>query len=127
MIDYAECGARAAASPLRCVVLARHGERPPIEEGDPTFGEELPITEAGRELSLACGRALAAGGADPADWAFWASRLRRTRLTAAAAAEGMGRPGAEVRVTEEASLPGLWITDQLGTWRGYRRLGSRIG
>lgn len=124
MIDWKEAAALAAApGARRCVLFVRHGQRPPIAEDDPTFGENLGLTEAGRELALSCGRDVAAAGR-PADWAFAASRYRRTMLTAAAVAEGMGRPGAPVAESAEASLPGLWISDMPETHRNYRKYGT---
>ena len=124
MIDWREAAARAAAKGAgRCVLLVRHGERPPIAEDDPTYGENLGLTEAGRALALACGRDVAAAGC-PADWSFLASRYRRTMLTAAMVAEGMGRAGAPVAESDEVSLPGLWIEDMPETHRSYRRYGT---
>lgn len=124
MIDWKEAAARAAgAGARRCVLMARHGERPPIAENDATFGETLGLTDAGRALAFACGRDLAAAGR-PADWAFGASRYRRTMLTAETVAEGMGRAGAPVAALPEISLPGLWISDMPETHRNYRRFGT---
>lgn len=124
MIDWREAAARAAEPGAgRCVWLVRHGERPPIAEDDPTYGENLGLTPAGRELALACGRGVAAAGR-PADWALHASRYRRTMLTAATVAEGMGRAGAPVAECAEVSLPGLWITDMPETHRSYRKYGT---
>ena len=124
MIDWKEAAARAAAPGAhRCVLFVRHGRRPPIAEDDPTFGENLGLTEDGRAMALACGRDVAAAGR-PADWAFAASRYRRTMLTAAAVAEGMGRPGAPVAASPEASIPGLWVVDSPETHRNYRRYGT---
>ena len=124
MIDWKETAARAAAPGAgRCVLLVRHGERPPIAEDDPTYGENLGLTDAGRALALACGRDVAAAGR-PADWSFHASRYRRTTLTAATVAEGMGRAGAPVAESAEVSLPGLWIEDMPETHRSYRRHGT---
>ena len=123
MIDYEGFAALAKETAGRCILLARHGRRPRIAEADPTFGENLPITDDGREMALACGRALRAG--PPAgEWAFWASRLRRTRLTAACVAEGLGVPDAPVGVSVEASIPGLWIEDVAETHRHYFAEGS---
>lgn len=124
MIDWEEFGKMAAAAKGRCAVLVRHGERPPIDPADPTFGENLPITEAGMAMALACGRALAASGPDPREWGFLSSHLLRTRLTAAAIAEGAGLPGVEIRVAPEAGIPGLWIEDVAETHRHYYAEGS---
>ena len=107
MIDYTEFALRARSHAGRCFLLARHAERPPIAPEDPSFGANLPITEAGRALSLACGRALRASG-PAAEWSFHASKLRRTLLTAAAVAEGVGSD-APVAASEELSIPGLWV------------------
>ena len=124
MIDWRECAARAAAPGAgRCVLMVRHGERPPIAENDATFGESLGLTDAGRAMALACGRDLAATGR-PADWVFAASRYRRTVLTAQTVAEGAGRAGAPVAPLAEISLPGLWIEDMPETHRSYRRFGT---
>lgn len=122
MIDYAEFARRAASHPGRCFLLARHAERPPLDPQDPTFGGDLPITEAGRAMSLACGRALRAAGA-PGEWSFLASRLMRTRLTAAAVAEGLGSD-ASVTVSEEMSLPGLWLVSAAELYEHQEREGS---
>ena len=125
MIDYSEFGRRAAASPaLRCAALVRHGERPPIDPADPTFGENLPITAAGRALALGCGRVLAGSGPAAGEWGFLSSRLLRTRLTARAVAEGMGVPDAPAATSAEASLPGLWVEDMAETHRHYYAEGS---
>ena len=124
MIDWRECAARAAAPDARrCVLMVRHAERPPIEENDPTYGENLGLTDAGRAMALGCGRDLAAAGR-PADWAFHASRYRRTMLTAATVAEGAGRAGAPVSPSAEVSLPGLWVLDMAETYRSYRAYGT---
>ena len=122
MVDYAEFARRAGAHPGRCFLLARHAERPPIEPEDPTFGGDLPITEAGRDLSLACGRALRAAG-PAAEWSFFASRLRRTRLTAAVVAEGLGSR-ATVAIFEEVSIPGLWLVSAADVHEHQEREGS---
>lgn len=110
MISYSDFARRAASAPGHCVLLARHGERPPIDPHDPTFGAELPLTEAGRAQALACGRSLRPAGT-PADWTFLASALRRTRLTAATVAEGIGADPASVAVSPEMSIPGLYVAD----------------
>ena len=123
MIDYRDFGARARASSLRCVALVRHGQRPAISVDDPTYGENLPLTAEGEALARACGRDLAAAGPGREVWAFVASRLLRTRLTAACAAEAFGAGAGDVAVSEEASLPGLWIVDQDATHRFYEAEG----
>ena len=51
MIDYAGFAALAKETAGRCVLLARHGRRPRIAEEDPTYGENLGLTDAGRQLA----------------------------------------------------------------------------
>lgn len=71
----------------RVLLMTRHAERPHIDPEDPTFGENLPITEAGTRMALDFGAALR----DASDSVqFLSSPLHRTRLTAAAIARGMG-------------------------------------
>ncbi|MBQ7666500.1 MAG: histidine phosphatase family protein [Kiritimatiellae bacterium] len=125
MIDYTEFGRTAAENPdLRCVALVRHAERPPIDPADPTFGENLPLTDAGRRLALKCGRDLAKAGPPVPEWAFASSRLLRTRLTARSIAEGMGCAAPEVRVFEEVSIPGFWVADTAEMHRFQEAEGS---
>lgn len=110
MIDYTQFARRAADTPGRCVLLARHGERPSLDPHDPTFGADLPLTDAGRAMAFACGRALRPAGA-PAEWTFLSSALRRTRLTAAAVAEGLGANPDAVSIAPEMGIPGLYVSD----------------
>ncbi len=110
MIDYVQFSHRCRRTPGRAFLLVRHGERPAIDPSDPTFGRDLPITEAGRELALSCGRALRDSG-PAADWAFLSSHYRRTRLTAAAVAEGMGAAPESVRVSDAMGIPGIYVAD----------------
>ena len=73
----------------RVLLMTRHAERPHIDPEDPTFGENLPITEAGAVMARGFGEALRT----TASVQFLASPLRRTRLTAAEIAVGMGLGG----------------------------------
>ena len=78
----------------RVLLMVRHAERPHIDPEDPTFGEGLPITEAGERDAHLYGERLAAqcacAGVGGGDVQFLSSPLHRTRLTAAAVARGMG-------------------------------------
>ena len=126
MIDYAEFCERAAANPGRCVILARHGERPPIDPDDPTFGRDLPLTDAGEALARSCGRALRSLSQNPGDWLFGASPYARTRLTAQCVAEEvLGREAGAgcVRDCAEIGIPGIWIEDAKRVYEAMRRLG----
>ena len=125
MIDYSEFGHLAKTGKYaKYVALVRHAERPAIDPKDPTFGENLPITDAGKEMALRCGAQLAKKGPAASAWDFRASRLLRTRLTAAAIAEGAGAARDVVRISPEASIPGLWVEDQAETHRHYEAEGS---
>ena len=77
----------AVARGERVLMMTRHAERPHIDPEDPTFGENLPITPDGVAMARRVGERLRtmADGVQ-----FLASPLRRTRMTAAAIAEGMG-------------------------------------
>lgn len=73
----------------RVLLMTRHAERPHIDPEDPTFGETLPITENGRHMAEELGRSLRT----PHAVQFMSSPLRRTRMTAACIAAGMGLSG----------------------------------
>lgn len=124
MIDYEDFGRLARTSSMRCVAFVRHGERPRIPEDDPTFGENLPLSPAGERMARECGEALRRFGPPVSEWVFLASRLLRTRLTAAAVASAMGAYPDCVRVSPEASIPGLFVEDQAETHRHYFAEGS---
>ena len=73
----------------RVLMMTRHAERPHIDPEDPTFGESLPITDDGVAMAHSVGERLRPAAA-MASVQFMASPLRRTHMTAAAIAEGMG-------------------------------------
>ena len=125
MMDYADFATCARARSGRAVILARHGERPPIDPDDPTFGRTLPLTPVGEALARACGRALRTAGA-PADWTFGASSLRRTLLTAEYVAEEIGAPHGAAAVCPEVGIPGLWVEDAAVVHAAQLRLGVRV-
>lgn len=116
-IDYAEAASRAGEG--RFFLLVRHGERPPIDPDDPTFGASLPLTPEGEALARACGRALRPAASRP--WAFRASPYRRTILTAGFVAEEMGFGAASVEPCDEVGIPGLWISDAAAVHDGQVR------
>ena len=80
----------ALAGGERVLMMTRHAERPHIDPEDPTFGENLPITPDGVAMARRVGERLRAAAGEVQ---FRASPLRRTRMTAAAVAEGMGLAG----------------------------------
>ena len=124
LLDYADFAATAREAPGRCILLARHGERPAIDPGDPTFGRNLPLTEAGVALARQCGRALRPCG-PLRDWTFGASALRRTIMTAECVATELGADPPNVPVCPEVGIPGLWIEDAAAVYRAQRRDGVR--
>jgi len=77
----------------RAVFLVRHAERPKMDPTDPTFGDSLPLTAEGVRTARRLGEMLAefSEGAQ-----FYASPLRRTRMTAALIAEGMGVDASDI-------------------------------
>lgn len=110
LMDYTDFATAARSNPGRCALLVRHGERPSLEPGDPTYGRNLPLTEAGEAMARACGRVLR-GIARPEEWTFGASSLRRTMLTAQYVAEEIGCGAEAVEARAEVGIPGLWISD----------------
>lgn len=85
------------AAELRCgsrvILQVRHAERPKMDPTDPTFGDALPLTAEGERTARLFGEALREFAADVQ---FLTSPLRRTRMTAALIAEGMGVESPEI-------------------------------
>ena len=77
----------------RVVLMVRHAERPKMDPDDPTFGDVLPLTYDGARTAKKLGAELREFAGDVQ---FYASPLRRTRMTAACVAEGMGLADAEI-------------------------------
>lgn len=71
----------------RVLLLVRHAERTKIDNNDPTFGENLPITENGVKMCRDFGKALEEV-CEKVEWR--SSPLRRTVMTAEEIALGMG-------------------------------------
>jgi len=123
-IDYRDFAALARKHKGKCVLFARHAERPSLLPDDPSYGTNLPITEAGRAMAIRCGRDLRKAG-PVSDWSFWSSALLRTRLTAEAVAQGIGIPSPVVHDSVEAGIPGRWwYTAPELTFQGYQTEGS---
>ena len=67
----------------RVVAVVRHAERPPLEKNDPTFGFDLPITDAGKVKAGVFGFALGEFSKGY-EHRIHSSRTRRCRMTAQA-------------------------------------------
>ena len=81
----------------RVVLMVRHAERPKMDPDDPTFGDALPLTYDGVRTAKRLGAELHEFADDVQ---FYASPLRRTRMTAACIAEGMGVADPEIPTDE---------------------------
>ena len=126
----------------RVLLMVRHAERPKIDGEDPTFGEALPLTAEGRRTCLQFGERLREFAAVTQ---FLTSPLRRTRMTAAGIAEGMGL--GEIEIPEDPLIGNgsFYFADQhevfelfrdgqffrylfeymaKGTQRGFREIGE---
>ena len=77
----------------RVILQVRHAERPKMDPTDPTFGDALPLTAEGERTARLLGERLKEFAGDVQ---FYASPLRRTRMTAALIAEGMGLSEAQI-------------------------------
>lgn len=77
----------------KAVFQVRHAERNKMDPDDPTFGDALPITPEGVRTATRLGEMLAEFRDDVQ---FYASPLKRTRMTAACIADGMGVANAEI-------------------------------
>ena len=79
----------------RVILQVRHAERPKMDPTDPTFGDALPLTVEGERTARLLGEAMKEFAGDVQ---FFSSPLRRTRMTAALIAEGMGLGNVPVTV-----------------------------
>ena len=92
----------------RAILLVRHAERPKMDPDDPTFGDALALTPEGVRTAKELGVRLKAFAADVQ---FAASPLKRTRMTAACVAEGMGLADAEIPVDERLGNGSFYYDD----------------
>ena len=101
----------------RVLLLTRHAERTRIDSEDPTFGETIPITANGERMCLDFGKALK-GAAE--DVQFRASPLRRTVMTAAFVARGMGIENPEIPEDDAIGNGSVFLTDRIEVWKLFR-------
>lgn len=104
----------------KSVLLMRHSQRPPIAPDDPSFGNNLGLTERGAEMAKDAGAALRG----LPDCVFGASPMRRTRETARHVATSAGYENADIFDVPEIGLNGLFIADPALLFEGYRNEGS---
>ena len=98
------CDVKAALDEeCKVAILIRHAERPPIEEGDTTFGASLALTERGWRMARQFG-ALLANTVHPKSVAFYASGTFRTVQTACGMAMGLDAPGLENSIARRIDL-----------------------
>ena len=84
-------------------ILIRHAERPPLEDGDATFGASLALTERGWRMARQFG-ALLANTVRPKSVAFYASGTFRTVQTACGMAMGLDAAKAENSIERKIGL-----------------------
>ena len=101
----------------RAVFLLRHAERAHIDNEDPTFGADLPLTGEGERTAEALGRMLAGV---PGPVRFAASPLARTIRTAGLVARGMGLDGAPVALDSAVGNDSAFVSDITEMWRQFR-------
>ncbi len=98
------CDVKAALDEgAKVTILIRHAERPPLEEGDATFGASLALTERGWRMARQFG-ALLANTACPKSVAFYASGTFRTVQTACGMAMGLDAAKPENSIERKIGL-----------------------
>ena len=148
------CDVKAALDEgCKVTILIRHAERPPLEEGDATFGASLALTERGWRMARQFG-ALLANTVSPKSVAFFASGTFRTVQTACGMAMGLDAAKKENSIERKIGLAEFLGSDspffgaceermaliaegryhermneyfRRGTMRGYRPLGAATG
>lgn len=101
----------------RVLLMTRHSERPHIDHDDPTFGAALPITPHGEEMAVAFGEKFREFASDVQ---FMASPLRRTRMTAACIARGMGVPDSVIPTDDFLGNSTPYFADQYAVFELFR-------
>ncbi len=101
----------------RVLLMTRHAERPHIDHEDPSFGQELPITEDGQTMSRAFGAAFRPF-ADIVQFA--SSPLRRTMMTTECIAEGMGIAHPDISPEDALGNGTFYFADQHAVWEEFR-------
>lgn len=101
----------------RVLLMTRHAERPHIDHEDPSFGQELPITEEGQAMSRAFGAAFHPF-ADVVQFA--SSPLRRTMMTTECIAEGMGVAHPDIAPEDALGNGTFYFADQHAVWEEFR-------
>ena len=101
----------------RVLLMVRHAERPHIDHDDPTFGEDLPLTEAGAREAEQFGEAFRKYAAETQ---FLSSPLRRTRMTAECIARGMGLDRVEVPTDPLLGNSSFYFADQHEVFELFR-------
>ena len=101
----------------RVLLFVRHAERPKIDGDDPTFGESLPLTEEGWRTCIRFGERLKAFAGDVQ---FLSSPLRRTCMTAAGIAEGMGLGGIDIPTDPLIGNGTFYFADQHAVFELFR-------
>lgn len=106
---------------LRCgnrvLLMVRHGERTKIDNDDPTFGMELPLTDEGRRTATLFGERFRAFADDVQ---FVSSPLLRTRQTARCIAEGLGRGEIEIPLDGRLGNESFYFADQREVYELFR-------
>ena len=87
----------------KVTILIRHAERPPLEEGDATFGASLALTERGWRMARQFG-ALLANTVRPKSVSFCASGTFRTVQTACGMAMGLDAAKPENLIERKIAL-----------------------
>lgn len=101
----------------RVLLMTRHSERPHIDHEDPSFGAALPLTEHGERMAEEFGSRLRAYAKDVQ---FIASPLRRTRMTAACIAKGMGLVDPEIPTDERLGNETFYFADAYAVFEIFR-------
>ena len=101
----------------RVLLMTRHAERPHIDHEDPSFGQELPITENGQAMSRAFGE-MFRPLADVVQFA--SSPLRRTMMTTECIAEGMGIAHPDIAPCDALGNGTFYFADPHAVWEEFR-------
>ncbi len=101
----------------RVLLMTRHAERPHIDHEDPTFGAALSLTEHGEDMAMEFGSRMREF-ADNVQ--FISSPLRRTCMTAACIAKGMGLLDADIPTDDRLGNSTFFFSDAHAVFELFR-------
>ena len=102
---------------IRIGLFLRHAERHPMTVHTPTWGNNILLTEKGKEQARSLGCTLLMGVVI----GLWSSPIERCKQTCTAIAEGLGKLAGRVNTHQYLGDPGIYLDDTDAHVEGMRQ------